>query len=131
MLGDVKPEHFPPNREKALIAFAWVVWLHRLVVFLGIAVLVTVTHIDADASHVLGNRMLAAPVGGHILVRDKKGQRIPEQAVYRVSLAVDSPPGSLAGQSWRGQVSIRARWEAPALRYLRHLLAVLAREAGF
>lgn len=97
----------------------------------GPALAVTVTNIDADASRVLGNRMLAAPAGGHLLVRDRKGQRIPEQAAYRVSLSVDAPPGALAGQSWRGRVAIRARWEAPASRYLRNALAVLSREAGF
>lgn len=34
------PEHFPAPRRRALIAFAIGVWLYRLVVFLGIAVLV-------------------------------------------------------------------------------------------
>lgn len=39
-LGEPRPEHFPPARHTALIVFAWVTWLYRLVVFLGIAVLV-------------------------------------------------------------------------------------------
>lgn len=39
-LGEERPEHFAAPREAALIAFAWVTWLYRLVVFLGIAVLV-------------------------------------------------------------------------------------------
>ncbi len=39
-LGEAPPEHFPPRRQAGLIAFAWVTWLYRLVVFLGIAVLV-------------------------------------------------------------------------------------------
>jgi putative peptide zinc metalloprotease protein len=39
-LGEPRPEHFPPARHTALIIFAWVTWLYRLVVFLGIAVLV-------------------------------------------------------------------------------------------
>lgn len=39
-LGEEKPEHFGRRREIGLIAFAWAVWVYRLVVFLGIAVLV-------------------------------------------------------------------------------------------
>ena len=39
-LGDPKPEHFASQKEAALVAFAWVVWIYRLVVFLGIAALV-------------------------------------------------------------------------------------------
>jgi len=39
-LNAPRPEHFSPRKQAALITFAWVVWLYRLVVFLGIAVLV-------------------------------------------------------------------------------------------
>ncbi len=39
-LREPKPEHFTPQREAGLIAFAWLTWIYRLVVFLGIAVLV-------------------------------------------------------------------------------------------
>lgn len=39
-LDEPVPESFSPGNERALIAFAWVTWLYRLVVFLGIALLV-------------------------------------------------------------------------------------------
>ncbi|WP_426335896.1 HlyD family efflux transporter periplasmic adaptor subunit [Pseudoduganella sp. R-31] len=39
-LGDPVPEPFPPRLQKGLILFAWMVWIYRLVVFLGIAALV-------------------------------------------------------------------------------------------
>lgn len=39
-LDDPWPESFPQPRRRALIAFALVTWLYRLVVFLGIAVMV-------------------------------------------------------------------------------------------
>jgi putative peptide zinc metalloprotease protein len=39
-LGDEPPEHFTSSRRIGLILFAWAVWIYRLVVFLGIAVLV-------------------------------------------------------------------------------------------
>lgn len=97
----------------------------------GPALRLRVLHVDADATRVLGSGLLAAHTGGHILTREKNGQLIPEQAVYRVALAVESPLGELAAQSWRGRVSLHARWEAPAGRYLRNALAVLVREAGW
>jgi putative peptide zinc metalloprotease protein len=39
-LGDEPPEHFRPSVQTGLLAFAWLTWLYRLVLFLGIAVLV-------------------------------------------------------------------------------------------
>jgi len=39
-LGDAPPEYFKPATQKGLILFAWVTWIYRLVVFLGIAALV-------------------------------------------------------------------------------------------
>ncbi|MCR6633054.1 MAG: HlyD family efflux transporter periplasmic adaptor subunit [Magnetospirillum sp.] len=39
-LGEEPPEHFPPATRRGLTAFAVAVWLYRLVLFLGIAVLV-------------------------------------------------------------------------------------------
>jgi putative peptide zinc metalloprotease protein len=90
-----------------------------------------VRHIDADATRVLPSGMLAAPAGGHVLVRQRRDQLIPEQGVYRVSLAVRDVPATLADQSWRGTLVIKGRWEVPAARYLRSALAVLLREAGF
>jgi putative peptide zinc metalloprotease protein len=91
----------------------------------------TVTRIDADATRVLPNNMLSAQFGGHILTRERAHKITPEQAVYRVTLAVDGPAGTLAGQAWRGQVVIRGSWQAPAWPYLRHGFAVLLRETGF
>lgn len=39
-LQDPVPEHFSPRLHSWLVIFAWVVWIYRLVVFLGIAALV-------------------------------------------------------------------------------------------
>lgn len=97
----------------------------------GQAVYLTVTRVDTDATRVLPNRMLAAQTGGHILTRERRSQVVPEQAVYRVTLAVDNEPGSLSDQSWRGSVVIRGAWQAPAWPYIRNGIAVLLRETGF
>jgi len=99
----------------------------------------SVSNVDADATRVLlsnqgGNPaagQLAAQFGGHILTRERNGQLIPEQAMYRVVFKVDSPLENLAGQAWRGRIVVHAGWEAPAGRYLRSAIAVVVREAGF
>jgi putative peptide zinc metalloprotease protein len=95
----------------------------------------TVTAIDRDATRALPRPELAAPHGGHVMVREQDGQLRPEQAVYRVQLAIDpadarqlATPGQHA---WRGHLGIDAHHESPATRYLRQALAVLVRETGF
>lgn len=97
----------------------------------GPVVPLTVSRIDADATRALPNHMLSAQYGGHILSRDRAQRITPEHTIYRVTLTVDSPLGSLSGQSWRGHVVIRGNWQAPAWPYLRHGAAVLLRETGF
>ena len=96
----------------------------------GPGLALSVSNIDSDASRVLLLRQLSTPAGGDVLTRDRKTQRVPERAVYRVILKVDTQHEELSGQSWRGKVVIRGRWQAPAERYLRNALAVLVREAG-
>lgn len=39
-LGEERPEVLPPARQRFMIVFAWITWLYRLVLFLGIALLV-------------------------------------------------------------------------------------------
>lgn len=39
-LNEDPPEHLAPHQQTGLIVFAWLTWLYRLVLFLGIAVLV-------------------------------------------------------------------------------------------
>jgi putative peptide zinc metalloprotease protein len=90
--------------------------------------------VDRDSARVLPRAELAAHLGGHVLTREKGGQLVPERAIYHVTLALDPSPqalAELAHQSWRGKLTIHARWEAPAWPYLRQALAVLVREAGF
>ena len=89
-----------------------------------------VVSVDADATRVLPNAMLAANQGGHILVREKNNQVIPEQAVFRVTLAVEGEPAALSTQAWRGNVSINGAWQVPGWRYLRNALAIIVRESG-
>ncbi len=93
----------------------------------------TVASVDKDASRVLPRGELAAHWGGHVLTREKNGQWVPERAIYRV--AFDVAPNQTEAwaqtKSWRGHVTIHARWEAPGWRYVRQALAVVIRELGF
>lgn len=97
----------------------------------GPVIRLRVETIDTDATRVLPDGLFAAVAGGHILTRDRNGQRVPEKAIYRVVLGVESPLDALEGRMWRGRVVIRAASEAPIARYLRNLLAVLVRESGW
>jgi putative peptide zinc metalloprotease protein len=97
------------------------------------ALALTVQAIDRDASRTLARSELAAQAGGHVLVREQAGQLIPERAVFRVQLTPATPdlPPALSSHVWRGKVTLHARAEAPATRYLRQASAVLVRELGF
>ena len=94
-----------------------------------------VRDIDRDATRALPQPELAAPAGGHIPVREKGGQLVPERAIYRVVLELAAPggaaPAPLSDRTWRGTVIIHAQAEAPAWRYLRQAAAVIVRELGF
>lgn len=89
-----------------------------------------ITNIDRDTSRVLNNPALSASAGGHVLTRPLKDQLIPEQAMYLVTLDVETPAPELTNRTWRGWVVIEAEPESPGLYYLRSALAVLIREAG-
>jgi putative peptide zinc metalloprotease protein len=97
----------------------------------GPVLTLSVRAIDRDASRVLSNGQLASQVGGTVMTREKQGQLIPDRAVYRVTLSVDSEMGLLAQQSWRGHVVIHGRWEAPGMVFLRSALVLIWRELGF
>lgn len=97
----------------------------------GPVLALSVSAIDQDASRVLPNGQLAAQFGGSVMTREKYGQLVPERAMYRVTLRVDSAMGDLAQQSWRGHVVIHGRWEAPGLAFLRSAMVLVWRELGF
>ena len=97
----------------------------------GPVVRLQVTDIEMDATRQLPNGQLAAQFGGSVLTRERRGQLVPELAVYRVTLASQADLGSLAGQSWRGTVVVHGGWEAPGMSILRSALTLAWRELGF
>ena len=92
-----------------------------------------VESVDKDASRTLSRPELAAPLGGHVVAREKGGQVIPDRAVFRVVLSVQDMGSlrELTSQSWRGRVTLHVQAESAALRYARQAGAVLWRELGF
>jgi putative peptide zinc metalloprotease protein len=90
-----------------------------------------VSSVDSDSSRVLPKPELSAASGGHVLSRETNKQLVPERAVYRVSFQVDSHEGWRFDQSVRGHITVHARWQAPAARYLRQAMGVLMQESGF
>lgn len=92
---------------------------------------VEVIDIDADATRILPDARLAAAAGGHILARERQQQVVPEFAVYRVVLAVNSPWQEFQSHIWRGDVTIRTDATSRLTRYFRHAVMVLLRETGF
>lgn len=91
----------------------------------------TVSSIDRDAAHILPRKELASALGGHVLTREKNGQLVPEQAVYRVAFDVQDMPPSMQALAWRGRINIHADWQSPANRYVRQVISVMVREFGF
>lgn len=90
-----------------------------------------VASIDRDASRTLPEPELATLFGGSVVAREKNGQFYPERPVYRVTLKALSTVDSAAQHTWRGKAVIFGGWTAPGWRYLRGILAVIRREAGF
>lgn len=90
-----------------------------------------VAAIDQDAARTLPRRELASVLGGHVVTREKNGVLVPERAVYRVTLELQDMPEAMQDLSWRGKLMIHADWASPMARYIRQIMTVLVREAGF
>ena len=89
-----------------------------------------IDHIDIDASRELPEPLLAAPHGGHVLVRQQNDRWVPERAIYKVVLTTLAPlpPNSGPPMILRGTVSIDAHPVSVAGDWLLNALAVLLRE---
>lgn len=87
--------------------------------------------VDRDATRSLPDGLLTTVAGGHVAVRIQDGKRVPDQAIYRVLLAVRSDPETLANRKWRGHVAIDGAWAPLAAPFVNRAVGVLLREAGF
>ena len=91
-----------------------------------------VVAVEADAARQLAEPLLASTHGGEVLVRERKGQRVPEHALYRVVLKVrDAEAAAAVGRVQRGQVVIEGAPKTLLGDVFRSALAVLIRESGW
>ena len=90
-----------------------------------------VTGVDRDTTHVLPDAMLAATHGGALLVRERRGQIVPEQAVYHVTLAPIKAYAPGTPQELRGHLVIFGEPDAALAGLAKSVAAVIRREAGF
>ncbi|MET0333978.1 MAG: HlyD family efflux transporter periplasmic adaptor subunit [Rhizobacter sp.] len=91
----------------------------------------TVTGIDRDATRVLPEPQLAQGHGGELAVREKRGQLVPEQAVYRVTLQAEVKAGAERLQHLRGHAVIDGEARSALGGVFRSAAAVVVREAGW
>lgn len=114
-LGEPEPEHLPAVTRAGMIAFAWAVWVYRLLLFLGIAVLVYHFFIK-----VVGVVLFAVEIGWFVLrpfwgeVREwgKRFGVIRASRRARWPLAVLGMAALLVAVPWSGRVSAPAMLKA-------------------
>ena len=150
---EVKPGQWISRKEKLAVLVGdtggWIAetWLEEDVVSrvaagdkasfvidgMGAPIRLKVKTVDPDTSRVLPRSELAAHLGGHVIVREKTGQLLPDHAIYRVTLEpeIDAELGLLEAHSWRGHLTIQAAWQAPLWPYARQVFSVMVRELGF
>jgi hypothetical protein len=87
-----------------------------------------VTHIDRDATRLLPSALFSSHTGGVITAREKNGQWVPSEAIYRVTLTLEHAAPLKA--ETRGKVIIEAAPREPALAFFSRAAAVLLRESG-
>ncbi|HEV7476950.1 MAG TPA: HlyD family efflux transporter periplasmic adaptor subunit, partial [Burkholderiales bacterium] len=89
-----------------------------------------VTRIERASARILAEPYLVSRFGGAIAVREMKaGEWVPENAVYRVMLAPDTPEAAPA-RVMRGRIVLEGASESLAARAWRRIVAVAVRESG-
>nr|VFK17973.1 MAG: putative peptide zinc metalloprotease protein [Candidatus Kentron sp. LFY] len=114
-LGEAPPEPLPPQRARSLIAFAFLVWLYRLFLFLGIAVLVYHFFIK-----IVGILLFAIEIGWFILrpiAREIKVWSTRRNTIFRnrrtlVSTTVLALFIALGSIPWYGRITVPALLQA-------------------
>ncbi len=92
---------------------------------------VRVERIDRDATRVLAAGILASTRGGALLVREAGSSLVPETALYRVTLALESAYAPVNPQILRGTVVLSGTPSAFLDQFARAAAALFVKEAGF
>ena len=110
-LGDEPPEHFSRPKAMALITFAWAVWLYRLALFLGIAVLVYHFFIKLVGIFLFLVEIVwfvAKPLASELAVWRALWPRIRQQARGRKTALVFTALCLLLVLPWPGRITASA-----------------------
>lgn len=100
---------------------------------MGPALDLVVDKIHSDRVRTLAEPELAANFGGSVMVREQKGQFLPEGAYYRVEFVPCQPQQmtDIVNFRWRGRVYVSSKAELVLGPMARTVLSVLIRESGF
>jgi putative peptide zinc metalloprotease protein len=110
-LGRTPPEFFSRTKTMVLVAFAWVTWIYRLVLFLGIAVLVYHFFIKLVGIFLFLIEIVwfvAKPVASEIAVWREMWPQICRQARSRKTLLCVAGLCALLILPWPGRISASA-----------------------
>jgi putative peptide zinc metalloprotease protein len=110
-LGEQAPEHWPRNKEWAMIAFAWFTWIYRLILFLGIAVLVYHFFIKAVGIFLFIVEIvwfIAKPINSELKVWRSLWPRIKERSRSRRSALIGLAFCVLVAVPWPGRITASA-----------------------
>ena len=110
-LREEAPEQWPKNKEWALIVFAWLTWIYRLVLFLGIAVLVYHFFIKVVGIFLFIVEIvwfIAKPIYSELKVWRKLWPLIKERSRSRQTVVIGLALCALAAMPWPGRISASA-----------------------
>lgn len=114
-LGSPQPEPSAKGKRRALIAFAVAVWIYRLALFLGIAVLVYHFFVKAVGVMLFGVEIwwfVAKPIWSEIRVWGQMKSAIVAKPRVRRTLAIAALPVLFVLIPWQGSVSAPAVMKA-------------------
>lgn len=110
-LGEPEPEHLPVATRTWMIVFAWAVWIYRLMLFLGIALLVYHFFIKVVGVVLFGVEMgwfVFRPFWGEFKEWGKRWPAIRANRRSRWPLGIGLAALLLLGVPWSGRVSAPA-----------------------
>lgn len=114
-LSEPVPEHLTPGRRAGLIGFAWAVWVYRLVLFLGIAVLVYHFFIKVVGLVLFAVEIgwfVVKPVASELKEWQARAEHIARSRRARVTVGALAALVLLAVVPWSGRVSAPAMLKA-------------------
>lgn len=117
-LGQPSPEDFPPRRILMLTLYAWVVWIYRIGLFVGIALVVYHYFFKALGIILFAVEIgffVALPIAGELAVWIKMRKLILQSRRAKLTLGAAAAAIAVLIVPWSSQVEIEAVVEAEQL----------------